>query len=67
MNELKDRRAALAGAFTASAEARQGKSVLLLDDLYRSGASMEEAARAIRKSGAKAVYALALTRTRTKR
>ena len=67
MNELKDRRAALAGTFIASAEALQGKSVLLLDDLYRSGASMEEAARAIRKSRAKAVYALALTRTRTKR
>lgn len=67
MNELKDRRAALAGAFIASAEALKGKSVLLLDDLYRSGASMEEAARAIRKSGAKAVYALALTRTRTNR
>ena len=67
MTELKDRRAALAGAFIASAEALKGKSVLLLDDLYRSGASMEEAARAIRKSGAKAVYALALTRTRTNR
>ena len=67
MTELKDRRAALAGAFIASAEALEGKSVLLLDDLYRSGASMEEAARAIRKSGAKAVYALALTRTRTNR
>lgn len=65
--QLKDRRAALAGAFTASAEALQGKSVLLLDDLYRSGASMEEAARTIRKSGARTVYALALTRTRTKR
>lgn len=41
MNEVKDRRAALAGAFTASAEALQEKSVLLLDDLYRSGASMK--------------------------
>jgi len=67
MTELIDRRAALAGAFSVSTGKLDGKSVLLLDDLYRSGASMEEAARAIRASGAKAVYALALTRTRTKR
>jgi len=67
MTQLNDRRAALAGAFSVSTGKLDGKSVLLLDDLYRSGASMEEAARAIRASGAKAVYALALTRTRTKR
>src|SRR6185437_12730278 len=67
MTELNDRKAALAGAFSAVGERLEGKSVLLLDDLYRSGASMEEAARAIRASGAKSVYALALTRTRTNR
>lgn len=67
MTELNERKAALAGAFSVIGGRLDGKSVLLLDDLYRSGASMEEAARAIRASGAKAVYALALTRTRTKR
>lgn len=68
MTELEVRKAALAGAFAASPSALQGKVVLLFDDLYRSGASMQEATQAILTSGgAKAVYALALTRTRTNR
>lgn len=66
--ELEDRKAALDGAFAASPAFFQGKVVLLFDDLYRSGASMQEATRSILDSGgAKAVYALALTRTRANR
>ena len=62
------RTASLAGAFSAAASSFEGKNVLLVDDLYRSGASMQAAAVAILQQGlAAAVYALALTRTRTHR
>jgi predicted amidophosphoribosyltransferase len=66
LTELDDRKKALQGAFAASPSVR-GNAVLLFDDLYRSGASMEEAALALLAGGAKSVYALALTRTRRKR
>ena len=67
LTELKDREKALKGAFSAS-ESVKGKTVLLFDDLYRSGASMQEAARTLAAAGeAKAVYVLALTRTRVNR
>ena len=65
--DLKERKKALKGAYVPSA-AVKGKTILLFDDLYRSGASMQEAARTLLEAGeAAAVYALALTRTRTNR
>ena len=65
--DLKERKKALKGAYVPSA-AVKGKTILLFDDLYRSGASMQEAARTLLEAGeAVAVYALALTRTRTNR
>lgn len=46
----------------------QGSSVLLLDDLYRSGATMNSITDALYDAGdAAAVYGLALTRTRIRR
>lgn len=43
----------------------EGKTALLFDDLFQSGATMNVAARTLTNQGlAKAVYALALTRTR---
>jgi competence protein ComFC len=43
----------------------EGKQVLLIDDLLQSGATMNVAARVLKKQGqVKAVYAIALTRTR---
>jgi len=42
-----------------------GRQVLLIDDLFQSGASMNVAARTLKQQGlVKSVYALALTRTR---
>jgi competence protein ComFC len=44
----------------------RGRNVLLMDDLYRSGATMRAATSALMDQGSVArVYALALTRTRT--
>lgn len=68
LTELEDRKEALKGAFVASPTSVKGRAVLLFDDLYRSGASMQEATRTLLESGgAAAVYALALTRTRKNR
>jgi competence protein ComFC len=71
--ELKDvadmaaRESALVDAFGVQGNALRGRTVLLLDDLYRSGASMNAAARALRDHGGVArVAAIALTRTRSR-
>jgi ComF family protein len=49
----------LRGAFVASPRAL-GKRVLVLDDVRTTGATLEEARRALREAGAAAVYTLAL-------
>jgi predicted amidophosphoribosyltransferase len=67
VEEMAEREAALAGAFDVQGESLRGKRVLLFDDLYRSGASMREAARTLRqKGGLMGLTALALTRTRSR-
>ncbi len=67
MKDLGDfaaRAAALEAAFTSD-KALEGKAVLLFDDLFQSGATMDVAARTLKGQGqVKSVYALALTRTR---
>jgi predicted amidophosphoribosyltransferase len=55
----------LDGALRADSSVVQGRSILLFDDLYRSGATMNAAAKVLTAEGqAAAVHALALTRTR---
>jgi predicted amidophosphoribosyltransferase len=67
VEEMAAREAALRNAFDVRPDAVRGRHVLLLDDLYRSGASMREAARTLRaKGGPASLTVLALTRTRTK-
>jgi ComF family protein len=51
----------LAGAFLASPQAR-GRSVLLIDDVCTSGASLEECGRALHRAGALRVSAYVLAR-----
>jgi competence protein ComFC len=56
----------LEGLHEVSAEAVRGKRVLLFDDLFRSGATMNAITAVMFDSaGATAVYALTLTRTRS--
>ncbi len=56
----------LEGAFTVSRDQCAGKNLLLFDDLYRSGATMNAVAQELTKTGAaKEVFVLALTHTRS--
>jgi len=60
-----ERAKVLDGAFSADASLIGGQAVLLFDDLYRSGATMNAVAKVLSEEGqAVAVRALALTRTR---
>lgn len=56
----------LDGAFEVDGSAVQGKDILLIDDLYRSGATATIAANALLCAGAKSVRMLAMTKTRTR-
>ncbi len=57
----------LAGAFQANPKVISGKSVLVVDDLYGSGATLRAITNVAYAQGlAKAVYVFAVTRTRVK-
>lgn len=56
----------LEGAHTVSSSTLRGHRVLLLDDLFRSGATLNSITELLRlEGGTAAVFALTLTRTRT--
>lgn len=55
----------ITGAHSIEGNALRGRRVLLLDDLYQSGATLNAIARLLKEAGgASAVFALALTRAR---
>ncbi len=56
----------LEGAFQSDPDALRGKRILLVDDLYRSGATATVVAQALLSGGAAAVHMLAMTKTRTR-
>lgn len=64
--EYEQRTKLLEGAFEVDASAVQGRQILLVDDLYRSGATATLVANALLAAGAKAVCMLAMTKTRTR-
>ncbi|MDX6528402.1 MAG: hypothetical protein QOH41_692 [Blastocatellia bacterium] len=65
--DAEERKRLLRGAFEANAHAVNGQQILLIDDLYRSGATMSAIAETLLASGASKVYAFAFTQTRTKK
>jgi len=64
--DAEQRHRLLSGALQAAERLRRQK-ILLVDDLYRSGATMNAAAQVVLAAAASEVYAFALTQTRTKR
>lgn len=62
MHTLAQKRANVAGAFRVQGEVAR-RSFLLVDDLYDSGATLEEITRLLQRSGAARVCVLTLTRT----
>jgi competence protein ComFC len=62
--DFDERRRLLADAFVVSRSGVEGERILLLDDLYRSGATLNAVGEALAEAGAAAVFALALTKTR---
>lgn len=68
MTDLEQRKQLLDGAFLADRQQLESKTVLIVDDLYRSGATLQAVAEAVTKVGnARTVYVLAITRTRVHR
>ncbi len=61
MRTLAAKRANVAGAFAVNERVRGG--VLVIDDLYDSGATLEEVVSALKRAGARSVCVLTLTRT----
>ena len=53
----------VAGAFLASPHAASGKTVLLVDDVVTTGATLNACASALRSAGARRVYAFSVART----
>jgi competence protein ComFC len=65
IQDPEERRELLDGAFEAHRAHVNGKGVLLVDDLYRSGATANAVTLALIAAGASRVYFLAATRTRS--
>lgn len=53
----------LSGAFKVSKAKVKNKTILLFDDIFTTGATLDECARVLQKAGAKKVFALCLART----
>ena len=57
----KERQANLKGAFAVSGAWKPGKNVVLIDDIYTTGATLDRAAKMLRKAGARNVYFLTIS------
>jgi len=62
MRTFAQKRNNVAGAFAVRGEVR-GKRLLLMDDLFDSGATLEEATRVLKRAGAATICVLTMTRT----
>jgi predicted amidophosphoribosyltransferase len=68
MTDTNQRRAELAGAFSVADDRFATKRLILFDDVFRSGDTMNSISDTLKKQGkVTGVYVLALTRTRSRR
>ena len=65
--DYQERLKLLEGVFRVNGEAAGDRRILLVDDLYRSGATATVVARNLIDGGAATVHLLAMTKTRTRR
>jgi ATP-dependent DNA helicase RecQ len=63
MVTMEQKRRNVAGAFAVHEPTVKGQRILLIDDIYDSGATINECARVLKAAGAQKVYALTLTKT----
>jgi superfamily II DNA helicase RecQ len=63
MVTMEQKRRNVAGAFAIQKSNVKGQRILLIDDIYDSGATINECARVLKAAGAAKVYALTLTKT----
>jgi len=61
--DLHERAANVKGVFDAGRESVEGRHVLLIDDVFTTGSTLDDAARALKAAGALRVHALALARS----
>ena len=57
----KERRKNLSGAFRVSAYWKKQKNVLLIDDIYTTGNTIDEIAKELKKNGVENVYFLTIS------
>jgi ATP-dependent DNA helicase RecQ len=62
MHTSASKRSNVAGAFTLNTQVK-GKRLLVVDDLFDSGATLEEIYRVLRSAGAAEIYVLTITRS----
>jgi len=68
LNDSEQRRLSLRDSFTVDAGRLHGKNILLFDDLYRSGETLDAVCQAIRdQTDTGSIYVMTVTKTRTKR
>ena len=67
IQDVEERRAALKGRFLARADRVAGRTLLLVDDLYRSGSTAEAVTLVLLAGGSQGVYLLTMTKTRSHR
>lgn len=63
MATLEQKRRNVAGAFAVASSNAVNRHILLIDDIFDSGATVEECARMLKAAGAKSVRVLTLTKT----
>lgn len=66
MKTAAERRANISGCYAVTADVR-GRRILLVDDIFTTGATLSEAARMLRTAGAAEVYAAAVACVKTKK
>ncbi|NLB55481.1 MAG: ComF family protein [Lentisphaerae bacterium] len=60
---LEDRGNNVKGAFTPGSDSVEGKNLILIDDVFTTGMTLDEAAKTLKTAGAASVHALVLARS----